>query len=66
MEQRLAAPVDLAKVNAVETDEAVLRAQPQKPVARLQDGVNGRLKKAFLLTPDAMCVLGQGFTWIER
>ena len=66
MERRLAGIVELTKAHSVEADQAVLRAQPQKTVSRLQDRVDRRLKQSFFLAPDPMRVLRQGFIRIKR
>jgi hypothetical protein len=57
---------ELPEMAAIEADEAVLGSEPQEPVACLADGVNRRLEQPFLLTPDAMRVLGESPIRIER
>ncbi len=56
----------LAKMQAVEADQAILRAQPQESVAALEYGVDCGLEKPLLLAPDTMRILRQALAWIKR
>jgi hypothetical protein len=66
MERRITRFIELAEAHSVKTDQTVLRAQPEKTISRLQDGVDGRLKQSLFLAPNAMRVLRQGLTGIKR
>ncbi len=53
------------EAHAVEADEALLGAEPEVTVARLDDGANRVLRKALLGRPDAVPVLRRGEPGVE-
>jgi hypothetical protein len=53
-------------MRTVKANEAILCTQPEKAIARLQDGIDGGLEEAFFLAPDAVHILGEGFVGIKR
>src|SRR5690348_14949851 len=53
-------------MNPVEANQAVLRAQPQETVMRLQNGINRWLKKTFFFSPNAVSVLRERLVRIKR
>ena len=59
-------PVEDLEVLAIEADESFLGAEPEIPIARLQDGLDGILRQPVIGLPRVVDVLGQGFVGIER
>ena len=53
------------EAHSIEADEPLLGAEPQIPVARLQDGLDGILREPLIGLPHVVHVLGQCFVGIE-
>jgi len=65
MKSGLLCILELTKMQAIEADQAILRAQPNETVPALKYGVDCWLEKPLLLTPDAMRILRKAFAWIK-
>src|SRR5258706_13683435 len=51
--------LERSESDPVEPHQTYLRAQPEIPVARLQNRINRRLRQPLLHLPDAMNILGK-------